>query len=98
MTDFIKTPKASFSFPLFSPVPKPQWFSSRYWMATNSRDRRLKNMTPLSTERGWGGENPHQPSLLPPYLRVPKLPIPSLTQDGHGKAPKRLVVCHLSIE
>lgn len=49
MTDFIKIPEAAFSFPLLSPVSSPQWFSSRYWRAINSRDRRLKNMAPLST-------------------------------------------------
>lgn len=75
MIDFIKTPEAAFSFPLLSPGPRLQWLSSRYWMARNSRDRRLKNMAPLST-----GQRREPPSALPApsvlCLCVPKLPPP----------------------
>lgn len=78
MIDFIKTPEAAFSFPLLSPGPRPQWLSSRYWMARNSRDRRLKNMAPLST-----GQRREPPSALPALsllcLCVPKLPLPEST-------------------
>ena len=97
MADFIKIPKASFSFPLLSPTPKPQWVSSRYCMARNSRDRRLKNLAPLSTEqrRELASAFP-APSLH--LLRVPKLPVSPLTQDGQGKAAKELVFSHLSVE
>lgn len=103
MIDFIKTPEAAFSFPLLSPGPRLQWLSSRYWMARNSRDRRLKNMAPLRT-----GQRREPPSALPGpsllCLRIPKLPPPRvhlpplLTQDGQGKAAKKLVICHLSVE
>uniref|UniRef100_A0A8C2RKA2 Zinc finger protein-like 1 n=1 Tax=Capra hircus TaxID=9925 RepID=A0A8C2RKA2_CAPHI len=63
---------------LLSPGPRPQWLSSRYWMARNSRDRRLKNMAPLST-----GQRREPPSALPApsllCLCVPKLPLPEST-------------------
>lgn len=78
MIDFIKTPEAAFSFPLLSPGPRLQWLSSRYWMARNSRDRRLKNMAPLRT-----GQRREPPSALPGpsllCLRIPKLPPPQST-------------------
>lgn len=76
MADFIKIPKASFSFPLLNPIPKPQWLSSRYCMARNSRDRRLKNMAVLSTER-----RREPPSAFPATFQGSKGPH-SLTHSG----------------